>query len=274
MRISRLQLKHYHELGFLFIEGCFSEKETEIINSQIPALFACDSPARIMENDKRTVRSVFGAHTTNEVMYKLAHHPRLVEPATQMLEGNVYIHQFKINAKAAITGGVWNWHQDFIFWLREDGMIEPQAVTAALFLDEVTEYNGPIRLIPRSHHFGTIDTPPRDTAPDWTASVIADLKYSLSSEDLAPLVASNGIVEPKGPQGSVLFFHCNLVHGSAPNISPSDRKIAFVTFNSTANTLGQVAAPRPDFLANRDYTPTCSVDEDALLNTEPADITK
>jgi ectoine hydroxylase-related dioxygenase (phytanoyl-CoA dioxygenase family) len=268
MQLNKSQLEQYRETGFLFLPGCFSHPEIEVVTSQIPAVFSRESQARILEKDSHTVRTVFAAHWINDVLYKLAHHPRVVEPAMQMLDGDVYIHQFRINAKAALTGDIWQWHQDFIYWLYEDGMLEPRALTAAVFLDDVTEFNGPMLLVPHSHRCGIIETPPRNTASKWMATVIADLKYSLSPGDLAPLVAKSGIVAPKGPRGSVLFFHCNLVHGSGPNMSPSDRKIVFITFNSTANALVPVREPRPDFLANRDFAPVRWVQDDALLSTE------
>ncbi|MEI9803134.1 MAG: phytanoyl-CoA dioxygenase family protein [Pseudolabrys sp.] len=43
----------------------------------------------------------------------MARHPRLVEPLRQLFGENVYVHQFKLNAKAAFEGDVWQWHQDY-----------------------------------------------------------------------------------------------------------------------------------------------------------------
>ena len=34
------------------------------------------------------------------------------------------MHQFKLNAKAAFEGEVWQWHQDYGTWARDDGMPE------------------------------------------------------------------------------------------------------------------------------------------------------
>jgi ectoine hydroxylase len=41
------------------------------------------------------------------------------------------------------------------------------------------------------------------------------------------------------------------VHGSAPNISPFNRTIVIITFNSVANALPPMPNPRPEFLASR-----------------------
>jgi ectoine hydroxylase len=42
----------------------------------------------------------------------LARHPRLVEPLRQRFGEDVYVHQFKLKAKAPSEGDVWQWHQD------------------------------------------------------------------------------------------------------------------------------------------------------------------
>ena len=103
------------------------------------------------------VRTAFGVHTYSDVYWRLSRHPRLVEPAMQVLGGTVYIHQFKVNAKAAFDGDVWQWHQDYGTWSRDDEMPEPRAMNLAVFLDPVNEFNGPLMFIPRSHRRGRIE---------------------------------------------------------------------------------------------------------------------
>ena len=59
------------------------------------------------------------------------------------------MHQFKINAKAAFDGEVWQWHQDYGTWKRDDGMPEARAMNISVFLDEVMPVNGPLMFIPQ-----------------------------------------------------------------------------------------------------------------------------
>ena len=132
------------------------------------------------------------------------------------------MHQFKINAKAAFEGDVWQWHQDYGTWARDDGMPEPRAMNIAVFLDEVMPINGPLMLVPRSHKQGVLaaghDTP-TTSYPLWT----------LDKETVTRLADEGGIVAPTGKPGSVLMFHGNLVHASPPNITPYPRKIVYLT---------------------------------------------
>ena len=80
----------------------------------------------------------------------------MIHPVEQIFGEKVYMHQYKINAKAAFTGDVWQWHQDYGTWARDDGMPEPRAMNIAIFLDEVMPINGPLMLVPRSQHAGVL----------------------------------------------------------------------------------------------------------------------
>jgi len=262
MLITEKQLRAYEDQGFLFLPECFSQTEVGIVKAELPAIFAEDSPRRVLEKESNIVRSVYGSHTTNEVAHRLSRHPRIVERAMQIIGGKVYIYQFKINAKAAFGGDVWEWHQDYIFWRNEDGMPTSRAINAVVFLDEVNEFNGPLIFIPGSHKEGIVDIAGRgahpsgyQNSPKWISNLTASLKYSLDKGVIAGLVKKYGLVAPKGPAGSVLFFHSNLVHASATNMSPFDRNLVLVTFNHCENVPIVVKEPRPEFLASRDSTP-------------------
>ena len=272
MQLHKDQLTGFADKGFLLIADCFSSDELDIMRGELPSLFAEESERRVLEKKTGAVRSVYGSHATNEVFRRLTCHPRLVEPAMQILGGPVYVYQFKINAKIAFVGDVWEWHQDFIFWQREDGVESPDLVTIAIFLDEVTEYNGPLLLVPGSHHAGVIEPSSTggvpegyESSPGWIANLTADLKYSVDKDSLSRLVARGGIEAPKGAAGSILFFHCNTVHGSAPNMSPFDRKIVLVTYNRVDNAPRRRENARPEFLVSRDFTPVVLIAEDAPL---------
>lgn len=278
MLLSREQLESYGEKGYLLLLNCFSQSEVEAMRAELPALFAEDSPRRVIEKDNNVVRSVYGAHLTNEVFHRLTQQPRIVEPAMQILGSKVYVYQFKINAKAALRGDVWEWHQDYVFWRKEDGMPDARALNVTIFLDDVNEFNGPLLVIPGTQKEGVIDVPSREeqmgfddvrtgvyeTSPTWISNLTADLKYSMSKDVITRLVNQHGIESPKGSAGSVLLFHPNLVHGSSNNISPFDRVITFITFNSVENVPIGSGNARPEFLVNRDLSPVVPLAQDSL----------
>ena len=278
MRLTEEQLHSYEESGFLFFTECFSQAEIDILMAEIPDLFAQDSPRRILEKSG-AVRTVFSSQTSNETFRCFSRLPQLVGPAMQLLGSEVYIHQFKINAKVALEGDKWEWHQDFLYWHKEDGMRMPRVVTAAVFLQEVNEFNGPLLLIPGSHKEGMISVTTHDNSrlmmnqgselysksPPWHSTLTADLKYKINKQLLAKLIAKHSIFSVKGPAGSVLFFHGELLHASGENLFSEDRISVFVTYNSVQNCLPEIANPRPEFIASRDFTPLVTVPDDALL---------
>ncbi len=263
MELSPDQLKRYDEEGFLFLPSVFAAQEVDALRAATGDLAAIDHPSRVLEKDEQTVRALHGCHLYSDTMGRLTRLPRMLRPAEQILGDPAYVYQFKINFKAAFGGDVWKWHQDYIFWAKGDGMQRPDCVNVMLFLDEVTEFNGPLMLIPGSHRHGLVDVAPAGSG-GWKDNVSADLTYSLSRDVIAGMVREAGIVAPKGPRGSVLVFHPNLAHGSTPNLSPWDRTMMIVTYNSVNNVPVPVGPPRPDFLVSTDTRPL-QVTEEALV---------
>src|SRR5262249_50057419 len=157
---------------------------------------------------------------------------------------------------------------DYIFWLKLDGMREPRAVNVFVFLDEVTEFNGPLFLVPRSHRTGVIEAAEAQSnagaGQAWVASFAAALKFSIPKQALARCGAEGGMIAPKGEPGTVLLTHCNIVHGSPPNMSPFDRWLAIITYNSVENALAAVDRPRPEFLVSRRCERLIPIDDHAL----------
>lgn len=218
-------------------------------------------PQVILERDNVTVRSVYGVHQNFAEISELARHPDLLGPARQLVADDVYVHQSKVNIKAPFAGDQWEWHQDYIYWLQNDGIVKPDLVNVSVFLDDVTEFNGPLTFIPGSHRGGVLsgtlaDGAPRgyEDAPEWVATLTAEEKFQVSPRIIEDLARSNGMVSPKGPAGSVLFFNPNLLHASSANISPFRRAVLILVYNSVHNTSVGVSTPRPDFLADPNVT--------------------
>lgn len=245
MKLNAEQLAKFDELGYVFIPDCFSPEEVQALRAASAQVLTAERDEVWREKDG-TPRTAFACHQFNETCDLLAHDPRLVDPLEQLFGEQVYIHQFKINAKAAFTGDVWQWHQDFPTWHQDDGMPEPRAMNIAVFLDEVMPINGPLMIVPRSHKSGALDAKhdkQTTSYPLWTPD----------KETVTKLVEQNGIVTPTGKPGGVLMFHANILHGSAGNITPYPRRIVYLTLSALSNAIQKPT--RPDFIAHRDFTP-------------------
>ena len=256
MKLTSEQLKQFDEEGYLFFPDYFSPEETQILKNSVPEVFAQRRPENVREKSGDVVRTAFAVHTYHPVFEALVHHPRFVEPAEQLLKDKTYIHQFKINGKAAFDGDVWQWHQDYGTWKRDDGMPQPRAMNIAIFLDEVMPINGPLMLVPKSQHAG-------DLKASHELATTSYPLWTLDEETVTRLVREGGIVAPTGKAGGMLMFHGNLVHGSSGNITPYPRKIVYLTLNACSNYIR--TPTRPDYIAHRDFTPIETAADDALL---------
>jgi ectoine hydroxylase len=140
-------------------------------------------------------------------------------------------------------------------------------VTAAVFLDDVTERNGPVLLIPGSHKHGVlpcIERADSTSGPAWTAHVSASLEYEIDEAVQLTLVAEAGIMAAVGRAGSVLFFDGSVAHASRANLSSDRRALAMFTYNAVENAPPVEALHRPDFLVSRDVDAVTPVIDAAL----------
>ena len=118
MRLDNEQVERFERDGYVFLPGVFDDQEVALLRAEAARIYASDRPEVVREKDGATARTAFAVHRFSEPFGRVAAHPRLVGPVEQLLGGQCYIHQFKINAKAAFDGDVWQWHQDYGTWSR------------------------------------------------------------------------------------------------------------------------------------------------------------
>jgi ectoine hydroxylase len=257
MRLAPAQVAAFEEEGYLFLPTVFTPQEITILNAEVPQLLTEQREEVIREKGTEAPRTAFYVQTWNPIYEKLARHPRLIEPGVQLLGSDkLYMHQFKINAKAAFDGAVWQWHQDYATWYNDDDMPAPRAMNIALFLAEANEFNGPLMLIPRSHRTGRLEAGHDVTTTSYPL-------WTVDNATVARLVEAGGIVAPKGPAGSMLLFHGNLVHASGSNLTPWSRWIVYLSLNRCDNAIRRFK--RPPWIANRDFRPIEMLPDDCLL---------
>jgi ectoine hydroxylase len=268
MHLSAEQRASFDRDGYLFFPSLFAPREVAVLNDAVPALYARREVYNVREKDSDAVRTNFAAHLISAPFARLARHPRMVAPVVDLFDEAVYMHQFKINGKMAFEGDVWQWHQDYGTWLNDDQMPTERAMNVAIFLDEVTEFNGPLMFIPGSHRRGVIDAQhdTRTTSyPLWTVDndLIGQLVDRAGGRQ-------GGIVAPKGPAGSMILFHSCLVHASSSNLSPFNRVSVYLSLCAVSNHIRRFK--RPEYIAHRDFTPIECLPDDCLLKDYPVDL--
>ncbi len=278
MKLTPSQREQFERDGYLFFPGLFSQAEIDPLLAAVPELYARQEAYNVREKGSQAVRTNFAAHLYSEPFARLARHPRMIEPVQQLFDEQLYMHQFKINGKMAFEGDVWQWHQDYGTWKNDDLMPTERAMNIAIFLDDVTEFNGPLMFIPGSHKRGVIDAKHDLTTtsyPLWT--IDNDLIRQLVERgggkgefDAQGRHGGAGIVAPKGPAGSMILFHSCLVHASSANLSPFNRVAVYLSLCAISNHIRR--HKRPEFIAHRDFTPISCLPDDCLTKAYPVDL--
>tara|TARA_B100000029_G_C17412609_1_gene901335 strand:+ start:226 stop:1005 length:780 start_codon:yes stop_codon:yes gene_type:complete len=256
MKLLDGELNQLKRQGFLTLPERFSLEEVQTIKSRLPSLFAEKHPGNIKEKESQCVRTSMGLHKRDNVFERLVSHPKLVAPAKQIYSEPLYIQQVKVNVKAAFSGEVWQWHYDFATHREEDGVEKPLAVNLHIFLDDVTEFNGPIYFIPQSHKYGDHEALLDKASTSYPLWVV-------SNEVVKSLVESHGIVSATGKKGTVLIFFDTIVHGSPGNMSPWDRSIFSLIVNPVSNP--PLKPTRPDYKHHLDFNPINPLDDNCLM---------
>ena len=260
MHLTKEQKEVFDKEGYLFFPSHFSQKEIQYLSSAVPELYEIREEYNFREKRSDAVRTNFAAHLYSAPFAKLARHPRMIQPVEDLLQEKLYMHQFKINGKMAFEGDIWQWHQDYGTWFNDDLMPSARAMNIAIFLDEVTEFNGPLLFIPGSHKKGVIKANHDLTTtsyPLWTIdnNLIKQLVDRAGGHD-------GGIVSPKGPAGSMIVFHSCLVHASSNNLSPFNRISVYLSLCAVSNHIRRFK--RKEYIAHRDFTPIECLPDDCL----------
>ncbi len=257
MQLTQDQLERYREDGFIIIRGLFDTTELAAMRGELERLDGVETDHMVREDapagSRGAVKTIFRVHepdgpTQSPPFYAAARSSRLLGVTQQLLgDDQLYLHHTKCNRKAAISGTVWQWHQDYGSW-QPDGLQKPDLISAGLMLDPAGESNGCLYLIPGSHKLGRVD-------PVWDDQTAYRL-WVVPREQLLEIMDSHPApVAITGEPGDVVFFHCNLLHGSGHNLSAGDRWTIFFCFNTCANRPADVPDPRPDYVRSRNWTP-------------------
>ena len=252
--LTEQQLEEFDQAGYLFFPSAFSPEETHVLKQAALDVYQMQRE-EVWRESSGVARTAFAAHTYNDAFRRLGAHPRLINPVMQLLDGPVYMHQYKVNAKAAFDGDVWQWHQDYGTWARDDLMPEPRAMNIAVFLDDVTAANGPLIFLPGSHKHGVV-------AAGHDLETTSYTLWTLDRDTVTGLYQQGGCVAPTGEAGSMLVFSSLLVHASPPNISPMDRTIVYLSLCHVDNHIRQFK--RPEWVAHRDFTAITPLADDTL----------
>jgi ectoine hydroxylase len=248
MQFTPDQLAQYNRDGYLLVRGLLSKDEIGSLYAPMEKLLHGDEKDdQIHRERERTgaARAIFLAHRYQPEYSEVIRNPKVLDPVRQITGNDVYVYHSKINVKDAFEGAVWLWHQDYGYWMW-DG-IDPKVTSAMIMLDRATLNNGSLMVIDGSHKWNRLE--------HYADTVTTSYKqWCIDTKTLKERVNEEAIRQITGEPGDVLFFHCNIVHGSGHNMSPLPRKTFIICYNDIANKPRPVEKPRPDWVVSRDFT--------------------
>ena len=165
--------------------------------------------------DQPALRRVNAPTDVSGIFLQVMRDSRMTDAVADLIGPNVKFHHSKINSKQPGAATQVKWHQDFPFTPHSNDDL----VTALLMVDEVTDSNGPLQVVPGSHR-GEIHDLWHDGR--FTGAVADEVARRCEAESVACT----------GPAGSVCLMHTRLLHGSAPNHSQHPRTLFIAVYSA------------------------------------------
>jgi len=226
------QIDFYDENGFLVLHDLFTPAEMRALQEDALILHSDQRghpDANVLEKDGTTVRAAWAVELDSEACARAYRLPRLLG-AVQQLLGPTYLHQSRLNYKAAGKGDIFQWHQDYASWVH-DGLPHGghrDMLTVLITLDDSTPDNGPLRFVPGSHKHGLIPAFYDTTTTSYPLHIVPD-DYMEKHFSKIP------VYECVFPAGTVVLFCGNLVHSSKENLSAQGRRNLYFAYSRDGN---------------------------------------
>lgn len=252
-------VREYADKGYITVPSVLSAVELRVLEGAMLDVTRRDGPEVMRERDGKP-HVVYGMHRLDPRFAALAHHPRLVAMAEQLLGKPIYVHQSRVNVKQQ-GGAIVDWHQDFGTYHRVDGVPRNEGIMIAVFLDDVTTCNAPLMAVPGSHREGVVSEARINPGAE-DSDRAAKYRYDISMETMDRLVRTYGLEPITGPAGSIVFMNMQVVHGSTVNITPLRRVILYLNVCTTDNRGEKFV--RPEHLAARDFSAIVPAAPDCL----------
>ncbi len=219
LRLSETQLADYKRDGFVGGVPLLSTDQIAALREELAELFTPEHEGHELWyeyhcNESTDPGSVLfhalGAWRLRPGLHDVLWNPKMLLPASQLLEGAVRFWHDQLFCKPAGDGGVVAWHQDYSYWTRTKPMAH---LTCWIGLDDSTVENGCLHYVPKSHRWPLLPT-------TNLAGGMEAIKGVLNEEQLGEFQP----VACEMPAGYASFHHPLTLHGSYENRSERPRR--------------------------------------------------
>jgi ectoine hydroxylase-related dioxygenase (phytanoyl-CoA dioxygenase family) len=221
--LSNDQLARFRDDGYFVVERLFDAEEIDLLGKIARADHRLTQLAASRRDGQGgAIRLRVENELHDDIYAAVVRCRRVVDVMERILGGEVYHYHHKMILKEPLTGGAWEWHQDYGYWYN-NGCLFPDLASCMIAVDRATRENGCLQVLKGSHHLGRIDhvTIGDQTGADPERVAVARERLELVHCELEP--------------GSAVFFHCNLLHCSAANASADPRWALICCYNAARN---------------------------------------
>jgi hypothetical protein len=212
----------YERDGFAIVEQAFTAEEVVLLDQAARTQERIKEAHSTLDKEGRESKISITTEFSDDVWGYVSRMPRVVRGAEILLGESVYHWHSKIMVKEARQGGAWEWHQDYGYWYRDDPPF-PQMISAMIAVTEADRKNGCLRVLRGSHRCGRLDHGKIGSQTGADPERVEALLKRLQVVDC--------VLRP----GDMLFFHCNLLHASEPNVSDRPRTSYICCYNALNN---------------------------------------
>ncbi|WP_162418685.1 phytanoyl-CoA dioxygenase family protein [Cyclobacterium roseum] len=223
---TKQQTEDYARDGYLVVPGFCSREETDRLYR-----VALDDEA--MRKNAMDLNDQSGKKTRLSLWFKpgkdvfgyLTRSEKMVNCVGQLLDSDAPVCHFhsKLMQKEPKVGGAWEWHQDYGYWYKNQFMFPDQLLSVMVALTPANKENGCLQVIKGSHKLGRVN---HGFAGEQVGADQVMVDNALKTMEL---------VYCELQPGDALFFHSNLLHRSAANLSDKPRWSIISCFNSLSN---------------------------------------
>lgn len=216
-KLTDQELKQYREQGYVVLHDVVPKERLAAVIDETERMVdgarSISEPTAALDLDPAhtpahpRLRRIKSPHQHSAFFHAFAAEPFIVDLLSPLMPSGVRVHNTKINMKSAGHGEAIEWHQDWAFYPHTNDDV----LAVGLYLDDCTLENGPMLVIPGSHH-----------GPVYNHHESGYFCGAISATDVASQV--DKAIPLTGPAGTLTIHHARLLHGSAVNRSASPRR--------------------------------------------------
>ena len=225
-KLNEQQINAFNKDGYLIVRGGLTAEETIklsgiALNDDIIKKNALD----LNDSSGRKTRLTSWYTPGNDAYGLLTKSRRIIESVDKLLDGEAPVCHFhsKLMQKEPKVGGAWEWHQDYGYWYKNEFLFPDQMISVMIAITDANKQNGCLQVIKGSHKMGRVEH-------GFSGEQVGASQHYV---DLALKTMELVYVELKA--GDALFFHSNILHRSAANLSDTARWSLISCYNRAAN---------------------------------------